>query len=269
MDASDRRRRPAPGWRRGVRAHRLARPAHLAAGYPGDLPARGRPSRRPVLTGTQHRQVAAHPGLVGDHVGVAGVSLALPPVAGRGLVDRPARQIPHRLAATEQHRQQQRGLGGGQIHRPDQPPGQLADLGNDPGDLLLVVGDLARQHHPALGVLGHHPVVRLADVHPNPRHLNHHNLPRPGPCTATHGPLRRQLLKPATARRSQSAARGVQAGQAATPLDPHSPAGKVNASPTRPARLQQPTDPTQVPAPTNNLRRWNPSDCEGGGRSPW
>jgi hypothetical protein len=192
-----------------------------------------------AVTGAQHRQVVAHPGLVGDDVGVAGVSLALSAVAGRSLVDRPARQISHRLAATKQHRQQQRGLGGSQVDGPDQPSGQLVDLANDPGDLLLVVGDPARQHHPALGVLGHHPVVRLADIHPNPRHLEHHTLPRPGPCTATRGPLRRQLLKSATPRRSQSAARGVQAGQAATPLDPRSPAGKVNPSLTRPARLQQ------------------------------
>ena len=70
LDPSDRRRRPAPRRRRGVRADRLDRPAHLAGGHPGDLPARGRPPRRPAalhrprrapLPGLPHRPARPRP----------------------------------------------------------------------------------------------------------------------------------------------------------------------------------------------------------------
>ena len=62
-----------------------------------------------VVVGRQDRQIGpTHPGLIGDHPGVFGVSLGFPATIGRrGLPHRPTRQVTHRRAGGGQHRQQQ------------------------------------------------------------------------------------------------------------------------------------------------------------------
>lgn len=67
----------------------------------------------------QGLQVAAHPGLVGDDVGVPCVGLPIAPVGTGGVVHGAARDVEQLLPVADQQGDPQRGSAGVQVDRPD------------------------------------------------------------------------------------------------------------------------------------------------------
>ncbi|AFP39105.1 hypothetical protein MSMEI_2637 [Mycolicibacterium smegmatis MC2 155] len=193
-----------------------------------------------VIIGMQNGQVLpAHPRLVGDHPCIFGVGFGLPTAVGRrGLPHRPAGQVPDRFASVGQHRQQQGGIHRGQVHRPQHSLGQLVDFSHELSDRLLIVNQPARQHHLPAVVDHTYPVMLFTDIHSSPHLARRHHtsfrlsanmIPKDNPASIS--------LNKRSHRRSQSAAREVQAGRAASPFKPHQGAGNTHHSHTRPTRV--------------------------------
>ncbi|PSK54724.1 hypothetical protein B0E53_07076 [Micromonospora sp. MH33] len=148
-----------------------------------------------IVTGSQHRQIPAHPGLIGDDPGVARVGLALTAIHPGRVVDRAAGQVPDRLVVSPQHAQQQGRLDGGQVDRPLHLPRCHSAVGDDLRDLTLVVGDLPRQQHRTVRVEQGHPMVFLTDINTGPAGLDHPCPPRRRSTSSNPGQPRRQVLK--------------------------------------------------------------------------
>ena len=189
-----------------------------------------------VIVGMQQWQIiAAHPGLISDHPGIFGIGLGLTTaVDGRRLPYRTARQVTHRLAGISQHRQQQGGVHGGQIHRPGHLiTTQPVDFSDQSTDLLFVIDQPARQHHRA-GVVDYaYPVMLFADINTSPQLARCHRTPFSLVCQHDpHGQPRQHFLKQAitsqisisSPRKSRQAGRPVLSSRTtrpATHMPPH------------------------------------------------
>ncbi len=159
-----------------------------------------------LVTGPDRLQVTAHPGLVRDHLGVPGVGLARPAVAGGGPVDRDTGNVDEFLPVIEQKLDQQGGLAARHIHRPGHfaAIGQVQDITDQLQEFGLVVGHPARQQGVALIVQDQAVVVALAAVAPRPYPA--HRAPSGRSILGYHGRPRRHCSTQRPSRTSQSAA---------------------------------------------------------------
>ncbi len=125
---------------------------------------------RGLVAGADRPQVAADAGLIGDHVGIAGIGLALTAVAVTGPVDQAAGEVKDLLLVGDEQGQQQRRLAAGHVDGPGHlvSTGQGQDVADELEQLGLVVGDPPRQQGPAVGVQGQAVVVALPAVDPGP-----------------------------------------------------------------------------------------------------
>ena len=139
-----------PVDRPGAIGHQISAPGGQDAQLHGDL-----------ITGTQRLQVAAHPGLIGDHRGVFGVGLTVAAIPARCVIDGAARDVEQPLGGGQEQGDQQRGPAAAEIDR----PGELATVGQrrDCVDQLpqcrLIVGDPPRQQPLPINVDDHAMVV--------------------------------------------------------------------------------------------------------------
>lgn len=90
-------------------------------------------------------QVTPDAELVGDDSGVLGIGLALAAVALGGAVDGSAGDVVHRLVLVEEDCDGQGGFAVGQIDGPGHLVGQGQDVGEEFGQLGLVVRDAPRE----------------------------------------------------------------------------------------------------------------------------
>lgn len=92
------------------------------------------------VAGPDRLQIAAHAGLVGDDVRVAGIGLALAAVARRGPVHGPAGDVEHLLVVVEQEGDDERGPAVGKVDGPDHLVAQGENIGDQLQEVGLVVG---------------------------------------------------------------------------------------------------------------------------------
>ena len=127
------------------------------------------------VAGVDGPQVAAHPGLVGNDVGVAGVGLALTAVTVGSPVHQAAGNVEDLLAVIDQQGQQQRGFPAGHVDGPGDltAVGQVQDVTDELQQLGLVVDDPPRQQGLPVGIQRQAVMVALATVDPRPYPAHH------------------------------------------------------------------------------------------------